>query len=382
MSSSPADSLEEIFQTQIRILALTLRPGTVDGYRGTAHRFLAYLRTAFPLLRQPSDLRRNPHLTGWFISLCEQQPPLCNKSRCNYLLLLRRLFHDLAANGHAFASDLVVPGDFPPLPRYLPRALSPQDDEQLQAHLRDCKDLQTQALLLTRLTGMRIGECAHLSQDCLRELGPDAWALHIPLGKLHTERLVPADEQVREIVARILLLRFQDPDIAAPATKNFLLPRRGQSTGLCKLLRLALAEAAQHANCSCHVTPHQLRHTYATELIRLGVSLPALKELLGHKDIRMTMRYVDVTQLDLQREFHAARRNAEESHRVPVLALPNVAITAGLPAIRQGITAIRHIMEMYRRQLRDDKARRKLQRLDRRLLAVDTEVAKLSNTEK
>src|SRR5260370_25566725 len=49
------------------------------------------------------------------------------------------------------------------------------------------------------------------------------------------------------------------------------------------------------------ITCHQLRHTFATEMIRLGVSLPALMQLLGHKNIHMTMRYVKVTQSDVQR---------------------------------------------------------------------------------
>ena len=40
---------------------------------------------------------------------------------------------------------------------------------------------------------MRIGECADLSFDCLRSTGPDQWALHVPLGKLKTERMVPVD---------------------------------------------------------------------------------------------------------------------------------------------------------------------------------------------
>ena len=42
-------------------------------------------------------------------------------------------------------------------------------------------------------------------------------------------------------------------------------------------------------------------------MVRLGVSLPALMQLLGHKDIRMTLRYVQVTQQDLQRQFQLAR---------------------------------------------------------------------------
>ena len=59
-------NLEQIFETQIQALALTLRPGSVDNYRSTARCFLAYLRAAFPQLRRLSQLRRDPHLLGWF----------------------------------------------------------------------------------------------------------------------------------------------------------------------------------------------------------------------------------------------------------------------------------------------------------------------------
>ena len=56
-------------------------------------------------------------------------------------------------------------------------------------------------------------------------------------------------------------------------------------------MRSTLANAAQRAGCSGRVVPHRLRHSFATEMLRLGVSLPALMQLLGHKDIRMTLRY-------------------------------------------------------------------------------------------
>jgi hypothetical protein len=117
-------------------------------------------------------------------------------------------------------------------------------------------------------------------------------------------------------------------------------------------------------------------------MLRLGVSLPALMQLLGHKDIRMTMRYVQVTQIDLQREFHAARSHAGQPHSVPVLSVPNASTAAGLPGIRTALTATRHLLEMFRRQLDDEKTRRTLRRLDRRLLAVASQLQRLANTEK
>jgi site-specific recombinase XerD len=355
--SPSTPSLEEIFDTHIQTLALTLRRDTVAGYRCAARRFLVYLRAAFPQVHRLSDLRRDPHILGWFRSLCDQQPPLCNKTRADYLLALRRLLHDLAANGHPIQPDLIRQQDFPPQPTYLPRPLSVQDDQLLQKELRRTDDLPANALLLTRLTGIRIGECLDLALDCLRSIGRDAWALHVPLGKLHTERLVPADHDVRQTVARILALRDLAPGARSEKSKDFLLPRCGQREALYATLLSALAEAAQRAGCSCHVTPHPLRHTFASEMVRFGVSLPALMQLLGHKDIRMTLRYVQVTQQDLQREFHTARQKAAQPHRVPALSAPGAPTAAGLPGIQQALTATRHLLEMYRRQLGNEKTR-------------------------
>src|SRR6516225_3867495 len=60
-----------------------------------------------------------------------------------------------------------------------------------------------------------------------------------------------------------------------------------------RTLHRALATAAKRAGCSGPVSPHRLRHSFATEMLRLGVGLPSLMQLLGHKDIRMTLRYVE-----------------------------------------------------------------------------------------
>jgi site-specific recombinase XerD len=378
----PKLSLDQIFETHIQTLALTLRHDTVTNYRCVARRFLHYLHTAFPHLRRLAELRRDPHLLGWFRSMCEQDPPLCNKTRGDYLLGLRRLFDDLAANGHSIQPDLIRREDFPPRPQYLPRPLPPHDDRMLRDELRRIDDLPANALLLTRATGIRIGECIDLALDCLRQLGPDQWALHVPLGKLHTERLVPVDADGRKIMDRILVLRALTPPARWAKSEGLLLPRCGGHYALYQTLLWALADAAKRAGCSCAVTPHRLRHTFASEMLRLGVSLPALMQLLGHKDIRMTLRYVQVTQQDLQREFHTARQRAPQLHPVPVLSLPHCPTSADPRGILQALTATRHLLEMYRRTIPHEKTRRRLQRLDRRLLDVAKQLDHITIAEK
>lgn len=374
----PPQSLEQIFDAQIRVLATTLCPSTVAHYQCVARRFLAYLHDAFPRLHQPAQLRRNPHLLGWFRWLAEQS--LSNQTRSNYLLRLRRLLHDSTDNGHAFQPGLIRLEDFPPLPHYLPKPLSPEDDRQLDLELRHTDNLAANALLLIRATGIRIGECVDLSLDCLRQLNENQWALHVPLGKLHTERWVPVDDDVRSVVARILALRPLSPLSCWENSRGFLLPRRGCGKQACQaVLRHVLADAARRAGCTTPVTPHRLRHSFATTMLRLGVSLPALMQLLGHKDITMTLRYLEVTQQDLQREFHLARQNIVHLHSIPKLPLPSTTpLRADPSTIRNAIAATRHLLEMFRLQLQDDTTRRKLRRLIQRLLNISCEVDHLT----
>ena len=372
----------ELFDARIQILATTLRPGTVAGYRTTARCFLSYLQTDFPQMQQLAELRRDPHLFGWFRRLCQQEPSLSNTTRQNYLLQLRRLLDDLARAGHPLQPGLILTEDLPPRPQYLPRALSLEDDQRLQQELRRRNDLLSNALLLTRATGLRIGECIGLALNCLRSVGPDQWALQVPLGKLRMERLVPVDEDVRQMVDRILTLRAQAPASQLAQAAHFLLPRSRPSS-LYPNLCVALNQAAQRSGCSDRVTPHRLRHTYASEMIRLGVSLPAVMKLLGHKTIRMTLRYVQVTQRDLQREFHLARQNTAQVHQVPELSGSTFLSTSSdLPGILHTLAATRHLLEMYRRQLKDDSASRTLRRLDTRLHTVALELDRFATAKK
>jgi site-specific recombinase XerD len=185
---------------------------------------------------------------------------LSNRTRQDYLLHLRRLLVDLACTGHPLQPGLILTADFPPVPEYLPRALSPEDDRQLQLELSRTDDLLSNALLLTRATGIRIGECVHLALDCLRSLGPNQWGLHVPLGKLHTERLVPVDEQVRQMVTRILTMRQLAPPSHLAHSASFLLLRSAGPSSLYQNLRQALHQMAGRAGCSHPITCHQLRH--------------------------------------------------------------------------------------------------------------------------
>jgi integrase/recombinase XerD len=374
---SPSPLLPRVLEAQIQNLT-GLRPNTILNYRRVVNNFLRYIRAHYPDVHSPTQLRRDPHLLGWFRHLSEH---LRNGTRLQYLSCFRRLLNDLAYSGQcSMPEGLIRPGDLPRPDVYLPKPLSPQDDRLLDQQLRAQDNLRSNTLLLLRATGMRISECLHLTPDCLRHLGQQQWALHVPLRKLHNERWVPVDDDIRQIHARLLALR----QLSAAADSPFLVPQPSSHHAAAHALRRALKVAARRAGCSISPTPHQLRHSYATDMLRLGVSLVALKELLGHKDIRMTLHYTQIVQSDLQQQYHRARQNMANRHTIPPLPRPSATPAEGLtslPALVNSLAATRHLLSMYRRQLHSPAISRKLARLANRLAKVAAALAKLNEAQ-
>jgi len=265
--------------------------------------------------------------------------------------------------------------DAPRPPQRIPRALTAQQDQLLQDELRRRNDLPANVFLLLRHTGMRIGECADISHDCLRNVSPDRWAIHVPLGKLKTERMVPVDSFVCELVQRLRFFRSFDP---LPLDGRLLSRPHGKQA-LIRQLRPYLQEVSAAAGISTRIVPHQLRHTYASEMVRAGVTLPALMKLLGHTDPEMTMRYIDVTSNDLQREFHLA--HSQPRHLIPHPKAPAISPRTGLGGVMDALLFAQHAMEMFRRSLPDGSPRRCLERLLNRLTKVLSETRKLNPPE-
>jgi hypothetical protein len=224
---------------------------------------------------------------------------------------------------------------------------------------------------------MRIGECVDLSVDCLRPLGPNQWAIHVPLGKLKTERLVPVDSTVCQLVERIRSLR---PSTAPNAGRLLLNRPRGRCM-LIRRLRAALQDVVAAAGITVRIVPHQFRHTYGTEMLRAGVGFAGVMQLLGHKSPHMTLQYLEITQQDLQREFHLARthpRHLAPSRTVSSASPPR----ADLAGLIDSLKAAQHVLEMFRRSLAEDSPRRLLARVARRLVKILADTKKLNPLQK
>ena len=365
--------LAPLFDRAVDSLGAALSPESHRHYRGTVRNFLRYLGTAHPEVNSLAQLRREPHLLGWMSHLRSQTPPLATSSYINRLIALRPLLTELAWTEQLpQLARLIRREDIPRPPQRLARPLTPEQDQLLQQDFVNRNDLESNAFLLIRHTGMRIGECADLSFDCLRSTGPNQWAIHVPLGKLKTERMVPVDSLVVTVIQRLRFFRFLDPR----PPDGWLLARRSTRDALVRQLRRYLHQVCHSLGLSTRIVPHQFRHTYATEMLRAGVSFPALMKLLGHTSPDMTMLYVKVALTDLQREFQQAR--SKPRHLVPEPKTSSALTRTGLDGVIDSLQTAQHALEMFRRTLPIGATRSCLDRLSNRLTKIATEARKLS----
>ena len=361
------------FQRTVESITAALVPDSVRAYGGAARQFLIYLGEAYPSVCSLNELRRDPHILGWFAHLRSRKPPLASAVYSCRLLFLRAILEELAWSAQIpELAHLIRREDIPRIPQRLPRPLTAEQDQLIQRELLRRNDLPGNVFLLLRHAGLRIGECADLSYDCLHHVGPDRWAIHVPLGKLKTERMIPVDSFVCELVQRLRFFRFFDP---LPADGRLLARYSGKQTFI-KRLRLYLYDVTATVGISTHIVPHQFRHTYATEMIRAGVSLPALMALLGHVKAEMTMKYVQVAGTDLQREFHMAR--SQPRHLAPQPKVPTISPRAGLEGVVDSLLFAQHAIEMFRRSLPDGQPRHRLDQLSNRLTKILSQTRKLN----
>jgi site-specific recombinase XerD len=362
-----------LFQGAAQSLTTSLSQEAIRFYYCTIRNFLNFLGTQHPQVQSLQQLRRDPHILAWFTHLRSHQPPLATITYTIHLYFLRRMLEELAwTQNLPVLARLVLRQDTPRREHYLARPLTFDQDQLVQQELLRRDDRNSVAFLLLRHTGMRIGECADLSFDCLRSVG-DQWAIHVPLGKLKTERLVPVDAFVRQFVDRLRLLRSQD----SLPSDGFLLARPSGRYALIRKLRTFWRELVATAGITTRIVPHQLRHSFGTEMLRAGVSLPAVMKLLGHLDPEMTMRYLEVSGLDLQREFQLARSNPR--HLVPATRTPASisSLQPNLTSLLNALHIAQHVLEMFRRTLPEGSDRCLLDRLSNRLTKITSEIRKL-----
>lgn len=296
----PAPAIREAMARYVRARAPVLSQSSVDGLVNDLIPFGAFLGRQFPHVTTLRQLDRRhieaflawSRTRGWRGKLARDQQVSVSVAH-RTVLTLRNFLDDITLWGWADRPGrrLVFATDIPRLPRPLPRALDPGADAALMSAVAQLADpFARAAITLLRRCGLRLGECLDLELGCVADYGPAGTWLRVPLGKLGTERSVPLDAGTVAILDAWASQRGQQRPHPHPRTgkpADFLFAEHGKRLKGWRI-RAGLRAAAEAAGLAgpggqpLNVTPHQLRHTYATELANAGMSLQALMALLGH----------------------------------------------------------------------------------------------------
>lgn len=250
-----------------------LSANTIEAYGKDARRFALHLES-----EQKSSFREasSDSLYGFLTLLKEQK--YASSSICRMIVAVKVLFRFLKKEG---LID-VNPGRYFETPRIwqlIPEVMTQEEVDQLLKQPQDPRDRAILEMLYA--TGMRVSELCSLkisdvSEGCVRIFG-----------KGRKERMVPVGRKALEAIQCYLSSRQAKPD------EPLFISRRGTAVSRIQIWADLRAYAKQ-AGIAKAVSPHTLRHSFATHLLENGADLRLIQDMLGHEDIGTTDRYTHI----------------------------------------------------------------------------------------
>lgn len=305
-------TLERALDTFLRHIHVErgLASNTVAAYRRDLRRYVAWLAEAG--IVDPATVRA-ADVTAFIRSLGEEtEQPLSARSTGRALSSLRS-FHRFLQEEQLVAEDVTREVAVPKAGSPLPKAISVAAVESLlEAAAGDSATaLRDRALLeLLYATGARVSEICALNVDDVSD--EDVIRLH---GKGDKQRLVPVGSYAREALSAYLVRVRPVFSRRGRHTAALFLGVRGQ-----RLSRqnawLILRSTAEKAGLDTSISPHTLRHSFATHLLQGGADVRVVQELLGHSSVATTQIYTALTADALRDMYTSAHPRAlpDEGH--------------------------------------------------------------------
>ena len=228
------------------------------------------------------------------------------------LAALSSFFKFLCREGYLktnFTKDLPIPKKPNKLPSYLPvddmfRLLSmPRKDSFIGA--RD------QAILeLFYCTGIRISELVELP---MAHLHMESRLIRV-LGKGKKERVLPLGKKALNSLKEYFVFRQRLTKKTAYDPDKVFLNHRGKNIGV-RGVRKIVAKYVDHNDFPAKVSPHSLRHSFATHMLEAGADLRSIQEMLGHSSLSTTQKYTHITMDHLMQSYDKAHPRSQQTSK-------------------------------------------------------------------
>ena len=284
-----------------------LARNSIDSYRRDLTCFAAHLEPSRTALAEADTESIRGFMAG------QRGAGVASRTASRRLSCLRQFYRFLLTDGRR-DDDPTAPVDSPALPRTLPGVLSEEEVERLlttacpqhesaeTSPKREADGLRLRAMIeLLYGSGLRVSELVSLP---LHAISAEARTLLVQ-GKGDKERIVPLGAAAHRAIDAYLAVRDRHLDQGAPS--RWLFPSRGTSGHLTRhrlgqMLKALAREAGIEPG---RVSPHALRHAFASHLLANGADLRAVQKMLGHDDIATTEIYTHVLDERLRRLVEA-----------------------------------------------------------------------------
>ncbi|MEI6867093.1 MAG: site-specific tyrosine recombinase XerD [Actinomycetes bacterium] len=286
-----------------------LAKNTLTSYRRDLERFLNYLaENSLELSKINSELMSE--YVAWLRGKNSNQPPLAEASIARAVVSIRNLYAFEAKEN----SELNLLHDFhpPKIPKRLPKALTVSDVSDLIAAADNPVDpIASRDVALIELlyaSGARISEIVQLNLSDISKLH-ELHSFSIKLkGKGGKERVVPIGKYAREALDQYLV-RVRPILLSERRNDALFLNRHGKRLSRQSAWEI-ITSAATRAKIEREVSPHSLRHSFATHLLDGGADIRVVQELLGHSSVTTTQIYTLITIDKLRESYSAAHPRA------------------------------------------------------------------------
>lgn len=214
-----------------------------------------------------------------------------------------KLFHKYLSEKYHI-EDISIKIDKPRVRRKLPNILSIEEvDNLLDIELNNAFDYRNKAMLeLMYSSGLRVSELVDLK---LKDIDLDNGYVKC-FGKGNKERIVPVGELAVEYLKKYIY-EYRDSMKKGYYTENIFLNNHGKKISRQGFF-LIIKDIAKQKNIDKNITPHMLRHSFATHLLNNGADLRTIQEMLGHSSITTTQIYTNVSTDILKENYELYKR--------------------------------------------------------------------------
>ncbi len=267
---------------------------TIEAYQRDNLAFTAFLEALG--VYSYSDVTQNTILD--FLAFQKQQYQYASSTLCRQLMAIKVLFRFLKREGIVL-NNVALYLDSPKLWQLIPEVLSLEEVEKLlaQPNREDPVGARDWAILeLLYSSGLRVSELCGIG---IHDVNDDTVRV---FGKGSKERIVPLGSKALEAI-EFYLLHVRD-GYDSETQKALFVNQKGKPLDRTLVWRM-IKEYGKKAGITKNISPHTLRHSFATHLLDNGAELRVIQEMLGHASISSTDRYTHISRSHLQESFDA-----------------------------------------------------------------------------